>query len=98
MQIIKIDPVRAQAPQGFMTGALECFRSAIDDTLAFDSGHTAFAREHDALSERSERFTKQFLVAAKAVQRRGVKVGDASLERRAQQSLRHFERRRRAIR
>jgi hypothetical protein len=50
-----------------MTGALECLGTTIDHALAVDAGHATFAREHDALSEWSERFAEQFLVATEAV-------------------------------
>lgn len=51
--------VGAQALQDFFAGLLQRFGPAVDDTLAIDAGHSAFAGEEGALSERMQHLADQ---------------------------------------
>src|SRR5690606_13655983 len=98
MQVIEIDAIGAQPAQRLFARSLERFRAAIDRALAVHAGHPALARQEDALAKRREHLADELFVAAEAVERRGIEVIDAEVERRLEQRARGLRARRHAVR
>src|SRR5690606_38626214 len=67
VQIVKVDPIGAQAAQCLLARALERFRAAVDDALAVHAGHAALARQEEALAKRGEHLADELLIATEAV-------------------------------
>ena len=93
MQVVQVDDIGLQALQRGLACGLERGGAAINDAhflpIAFHvhAGHAALAGQREAVAVLGQHFAHQRLVGTKAIQRGGVKVGHARVQRGQQHAL-----------
>ncbi len=98
MQVIEVDRVGAQTPERSLAVLLQGRGPAVDFALALRVlEHAALAGQHEFLPPMAYAFADQHLVGAEAVERRGVEMRVAKIQRAMQQPGGVARVRRRAI-
>lgn len=87
VQVVEVDHVGVEALERFLAGRANGLGAAVDHAhllavaLEVDAGHAALAREREAAAVLGQHAADQALVGAEAVQRGGVEMGHAGVER-----------------
>ena len=98
MQIVQIDSLGSKIAQRFLADGTNRFRPTVEHALAIATEQSALARDDDIVRSPGEDLADQLFVYAKSVQRGGIEMRDAEIERSAQHLLGHVARLRRAVR
>ena len=97
VQVVQVDDVRLQAPQGVLDVLPQLFRTAVDGAHAVLAAHAALAYQEHLVPVRFQERPHQLLVAAEAVQGGAVEMGDAQVQGLLQHAPAGFRRRRRPV-
>ena len=97
VQVVEVDDIGAQVAEAVLEVAADDLGPAVDHPLAVEAEHAALGRQQVVAAAPLEHLAEQPLVGAEAVERRGVQVGVAEVERREQDGRRLLGRWRRAV-
>jgi hypothetical protein len=97
MEVVEVDPVGPQPRQALVDRPAQRLRPPVDHAFAVHAGHPAFRREEIVVAAMRDALADQRLVLAESVERGGIEMVVAQVQRRVEQARALIGRRRYAI-